>query len=336
MQAQDFVAAKWALALRVPSATEAAVERAFNEGKILRTHVLRPTWHFVSPTDIRWMILLTAPRIRQNRIYCERKLELDESLFKRSRAALTKALRGNNPLPRKELRTVLDRARVENRGDERLAHILMRLELEGLICSGPRQGKQFTYMLLDEAQAKYKTHAKLSAEDFDRDTALAELSRRYLTSRGPATAQDFAWWSGLTIGEAKSGFEMVRAEFRVESVEGKTYWFPDWANILSSRASNPVVHLLPVYDELVSGYRDRSAMFRVLHAKRFKLQEKEIFLNLITLNGEIVGSWRKVLEKKNVKILVKQFVPLLACDEQAIQREVERYGHFAGLPVVRE
>ena len=95
----------------------------------------------------------------------------------------------------------------------------------GALTRGPRQGKQFTYMLLDEAQAKYKTQAKLSAEDFDRDTALAELSRRYLTSRGPATAQDFAWWSGLTIGEAKSGFEMVRAEFGSSRSKGRLTGF---------------------------------------------------------------------------------------------------------------
>ncbi len=150
VQAQDFKAAKWALGLRMRRATNASIEATFNEGRILRTHLMRPTWHFVAPDDIRWLLQLTAPRVNLKCGPNYRKYELDATIFKRANRILTNALKGGKHLTRAALKTRLNRAGLEADDAIRLAHIFLRAELDGVVCSGPLIGKQFTYALLEE------------------------------------------------------------------------------------------------------------------------------------------------------------------------------------------
>jgi len=189
VQAQEYAGAKWALVQRMPGATDAAIEQAFTDGAILRTHLLRPTWHFVTPADIRWMLALTAPRVHALNAYYYRKCELDKTIFARSHDALVNALQGGKQLMREEVRTVLEQAGIATKGDLRFAYLMMHAELDGIVCSGARRGKQFTYALVEERVPPTRK--------VDRDEALAELVKRYFTSHGPATVQDFTWWSGL-------------------------------------------------------------------------------------------------------------------------------------------
>lgn len=215
IQAQDFAGAKWAIGSRLQHGTDAAVQQAFNEGKILRTHILRPTWHFVAPADIHWMLALTAPRITAFCAGMHRQLELDQATFKKSNATLHKALAGGRQLTRKELLPLFRQAKI--RTDElRLAHLLMQAELDGIICSGAMNGKQFTYALMEERAPGGKR--------LDPEEALGELALRYFKSRGPATLADFAWWSGLTVTDAKKGVEAHRSQFIREEVEEQNYW----------------------------------------------------------------------------------------------------------------
>ncbi len=207
VQAQDYEGAKWAVAQRTKDLTDAAFEQAFTAGAILRTHVLRPTWHFVTPTDIRWMLALTAQRVHAALNYHNRKLALDNALFAQSNAVLIKALQSGQQLTRTELGAFLQQADIATDDLLRLGHILIHAELEGIVCSGARRGKQFTYALLDERAPQAKTLA--------RDEALAELAKRYFTSHGPATLKDYVWWSGLTVADAKAGIEMVKTQRRV-------------------------------------------------------------------------------------------------------------------------
>ncbi len=186
VQAQEYGHAKWALGMRLPGATDVDVERAIAEGSILRTHVMRPTWHFVTSADIRWMLELTGPRVHALNAYYYRQQGLDDALFARSNAVLAKALAGGNYLTRPELQAALAGAGIVADGGLRASYLMMRAELDMLICSGPRRGKQFTYALLDERAP--------AASSLPRDEALAELTRRYFTSHGPATLKDFAWW----------------------------------------------------------------------------------------------------------------------------------------------
>ena len=194
VQAQDYTGAAWALALRAADLTLADVDRALAAGRILRTHVLRPTWHFVAPADIRWMLALTGPRVQAAMRSYDHKLELDGRVYARARALMSTALEGGHALTRAELAGVLRAGGIEAAG-QRLAHIVMHAELEADICSGPRRGAQFTYALLAERAPR--------ATLLPRGEALAALAERYFRSHGPATVRDFAWWSGLTLADAR-------------------------------------------------------------------------------------------------------------------------------------
>ena len=188
MQAQEYAMAKWAIGLRLPGSVEDDIEKAFTKGEILRTHLMRPTWHFVAPADIRWLLALTAPRVHAVNAFMYRQSELDTKLFKRSNDTIEKALSGGKQLTREQLKAALERKKIKADGF-RLAYLLMKAELDGIICSGARQGNQFTYALLEERVAP--------AKPVQRKEALAAFTQRYFASRGPATIKDFATWSGL-------------------------------------------------------------------------------------------------------------------------------------------
>jgi len=184
VQAQDYAGAKWALGLRAKGLTDADFDRAFDEGTILRTHILRPTWHFVTPADIRWMLALTFRRVHAANAHTYREFELNASVFRRSRKAIERELRGGKDRTRAELASVLRRAGIAAKGI-RLAALMIDAELEGVIVSGPRRGTQFTYALVEERAPRGRT--------VDREEALAELTTRYFSSHGPATLRDYAW-----------------------------------------------------------------------------------------------------------------------------------------------
>lgn len=150
IQSQDYAGAKWALGMRMKHAADELVDKALADGSILRTHLLRPTWHFVVPSDIRRMLALTAPRVRAASAYMYRKGGLDQKIFNRSNTAMEKALQGEKQLTRDEIRDALEKAGIKTEGEQRMAHLMMQAELDGVVCSGPRKGKQFTYMLLEE------------------------------------------------------------------------------------------------------------------------------------------------------------------------------------------
>jgi len=322
-QAQDYAGAKWALGLRMREATDNDIEKAFNNGSILRTHVLRPTWHFVRPADIRWMLALTAPRVHAVNAYMYRQQGLDDIVFKRSNAMLAKALEGGGQLTRNELRDVLRSAGIATDDGLRMSYLMMYAELEGLICSGARRGKQFTYALLEERAPQ--------AKRLERDEALAELSRRFFMSRGPATAQDFAKWSGLTLAEARNGLEAVKGGLELESVDGQAYWF------LRPRApivaTSPTAHLLSVYDEYISGYKDRSAIDANNLATLFSAMGNALQF-IIILDGQLVGTWKRTIRKEAVLIETNLLMKLSEAENQAIALAAQQYGAFLELPVV--
>src|SRR6266699_4035206 len=323
VQAQDFAAAKWALGLRLQGVKDDDIEQAFTNGAILRTHVMRPTWHFVSPADIRWLLALTAPRVNAGNASWYRRLELDDALFIRSNAVLAKALQGGKQLTRAELVSVLQRAGIATDELQRFSYIIMRAELDVIVCSGARRGRQFTYALLDERAPQAMT--------LDRHEALAEVASRYFTSRGPATLQDFVWWSGLTVADARTGLEMVTTQLMHEVVDGQKYWFSSSAS--PSNDLSQTVYLLPNYDEYIVGYTDRSAVFDASHAQHLDARGNVLFQHTIVLNGRVVGTWKRMLKKDEVMLTPSLFTPLTKDETHALITSAERYGEFLNMPV---
>jgi hypothetical protein len=302
-------------------ATDASLDRAFNEGKILRTHVMRPTWHFVTPADICWMLELTAPRVRRAMANMDRKLGLDREIIKKSNATLKKALGANQGLMRSELVPILEKEGISVEG-YRLGQLMGHAELDGVICSGPRKGKQFTYALLEQRAHK--------AKKLQRDEALAELTRRYFRSHGPATLQDFVWWSGLTMTDARKGIEAVGSEFEKEILDGQTYWF---APFTSKKSRSLKAYLLPNYDEYTVGYRDRSAIFDITHKDKLSAFRESVLTQVILIDGKISGTWKRNVKKRKVIVELAPFTKITKAHEQAVLSAAQRHGAFLGLPV---
>lgn len=302
---------KWSIGLRSVGLKEKDIDIAFNNGDILRTHLMRPTWHFVSPRDIRWLLALTAPRVHQASAFMYRQCGLDNAIFNRSSDVLAKALQGGKHQTREELQLELGKAGIEAEGF-RLGYIMMHSELEGIICSGPRRGNQFTYALLDERVSNEKK--------LDRTESLAELSTRYFTSRGPATVQDFSYWSGLTIKEATEGLEMTRSHFQQEIIEGKAYFF-----IPSEAAYGDKIQstfLMSDYDEYGMGYKDRSAL------SNHEFSGKLTYNRLLIVEGLAAGSWKRTVKKDKVLLEIIKNVPLTRDQEGKIAAAVKKYGEF--------
>ena len=324
VQAQDYFGAKWALGLRLRQDThDADIDRVFNAGTILRTHVLRPTWHFVTPADIRWLLALTSPRVQAINAAMYRKLELDSATLKRGHKAITKALQGGRQLTREELGETLEKAGIAPAKGQRLAYIVMHAELDSLICSGPRRGKQFTYALLEE---RVPPVAPLK-----RDESLATLTRRYFASHGPATAQDFAKWSGLTSADAKRGLDMVGAQLQHETINGAEYWFSSSATPITAKRATPTAYLLSVYDEYIIGYTNRNLIAEPqIAAKLFTMGNA--LTAVVVIDGQIVGTWRRTLGKEAVIIEIDYLTRLTKPQLRAVAAATQRYGEFLERP----
>jgi len=323
VQAQDHPGAKWALGLRTRDVDDAALDRAFDAGAFLRTHVMRPTWHYVAPEDLRWLLALTGPRVHAVNARVYRMVKADAALFRRAHARFTKALQGGRSLTRQELAEVLRGARIEA-GGLRLAYIVMHAELDGLLCSGPMRGKQHTYMLLEERVPP--------APALARDEALGRLALRYFTSHGPATVHDFAWWSGLTVADARAGVALLGDAVEPVVLDGTTYWTaapPARVNELDA-----VVHLLPNFDEHVVAYRDHGPSLDPAASDALRTRsDGPSGVHLLVRDGLVVGGWRRTVEKRAVALHVRPVIPLRRAERTALRRAAEDYGRFLGRPV---
>lgn len=321
VQSQEYQPTTWSLGMRMDNASDAnatAIEQSFTSGAILRTHVMRPTWHFVTADDIRWLLELTAPRVRATQTYYDRRLELDDALYARSNAAIGEAVAGGRYRTRAELGAALAKAGIAAEG-QRLGHIVMRAELDAVICSGPRRGKQFTYALLAERAPDART--------LSHDEALAELTRRYFTGHGPATVRDFTWWSGLTVADARVGLALVGPDLDAQDIDGQTYYFP--ADMSPAGDPGEVAFLLPTYDEFLVGY---SAFATSLNGGRER-GDWPAFYAALVIGGRVVGNWRRTITKNAAVIEVAPFSPLSATQHEAILTAAGRYGAFFGVSV---
>lgn len=322
VQAQDYLGSLWAIGLRMQNATQEVIEQAIADRTIIRTWPMRGTLHFVAATDVRWMLALLTPRVVANSQWRLKQLELDAGVFARSRKAFVNALRGGRHLSRNAMHKALEAAGIATAAGRGL-HILGQLAQEGLICFGTRQAKQPTFALLDEWAPAAKAR--------ERDVALAELASRYFTSHGPATLQDFAWWSGLTMADARDALEMSKSHLVQEVIKGRTYWLS--ASVRTAKDGRPTAYVLPAYDEYTVAYKDRSAVLDPLHAKRASTGNG-IFNPIIVIDGQVVGTWKRILEKGSVVITPNLFTALTKADKQALVMAAGEYGEFLKARVV--
>lgn len=318
VQAQDYPMAGWSVGQRTPSLTQADLDRAYRDGHVLRTHVMRPTWHFVHPADLRWLLELTAPRVHLANAHHYRTLGLDDELAVVATKVITGALTGGNRLTRKELAGVLEQAGIEV-GGLRMAYLMMRAELDGLVCSGGLAGRQHTYALLEERVP--------AAAPRGREESLVELVVRYFTSHGPATVKDFVWWSGLTAADTRRGLDAAGDRLDRQEVDGRVYWLGSVPR--PYRDPPTTVRLVQCFDECVVGYGDSRGALDVFGAVD-EPRESRTFVHPILLDTQVVGFWRRVLAAATVVVQTDLLMPLDSGQRAALDQEVHRYAQFLG------
>jgi len=321
VQAQDYPGALWALGLRTQTATEEAVEQAIAEKAIVRTWPMRGTLHFVAAADIRWMLGLLASRmIPRNQRRLQKEYELDGAMFVRCQKLLERALEGGKQLSRPAMYRVLEAGKIST-GKGRGLQILSHLALNQVLCFGTREGKQHTFTLVEEWVP--------TAKSLERDAALTEIARRYFTSHGPATLQDFIWWSGLTAAEAREGLELAKPHLVQEVIGGLTYWLVSSTPVV--KQASPTSYLLPAYDEYTVAYKDRSAVLDPLHARQASTGNG-IFNPIIVVDGQVVGTWKRTLKKDALAITLSPFAKFSKVETRALAAAASRYRKFLGVP----
>jgi hypothetical protein len=321
MQAQEYGPATWSIGQRSTGVVDADVDRALEEGSIVRTHVLRPTWHFVARDDLRWLMALSGPRVQQGNAGRYRRLGLDAKALDRGTKIVVRELAGGARRTRDQLAEALDRAGFDREG-QRMPHLLMHLELESVIGSGGLDGKRQTYVLLDGRLP--------STPQIDREQALAELVRRYLGSHGPSSLKDMSWWSGLTVGDLRRTMDELGDEVGAEEAEGFELWS------LSSVDPRPPaargVQLLQTYDELVVGYTEsRFAGDPSEGSARAAWLERSLPTGLLLHGDRVGGHWRRTFERDGVRIEAHLYEEPTATTTRAVNAAAERFGRFVGL-----
>lgn len=318
LQAQDYRMVKWAMGVRLPGATQTTIEEAIEDGRIIRTHLLRPTWHFVAARDLRWLLKLTAPRVKMAIRSRHKQLGITDEVVSQSNAVIADALGSGGPLIRTALVEALEKAGFENK-DNMASHLLLRAELEGVICSGPSRGNQHTYTLLDARVPEMDTP--------DKEDARARLARIYFSSHGPATLEDFTWWSGLTKTSARKGLEAIGDDFISEEINGHPYWM---SGALASADAKPAgnAYLLPAYDEFLISYRNRSRLIPDEENQQKAISNNGIFRPVIVVGGKVVGIWKRSIQKGRVLIEAEFFDRPADGTREKVEAAGQAYGQF--------
>ncbi|MFI9488964.1 winged helix DNA-binding domain-containing protein [Promicromonospora sp. NPDC052451] len=314
VQAQEPHSSAWGLAQRLTApVTLAGVQAALAEGTVLRTHVLRPTWHYVTPEDLAPLMTATAPRVRRAMLSAERPRGFDHALLPRRHGVIADALAGG-PLTRKEIGAVLAEAEGEPLDAWHLGQVMMHAELDLLVASGPMRGKQPTYRLLPEQKT------------WDEEAARVHLARAYVRGHGPCRAEDVAWWGTLTKGAARAA--VADAGLTRHEVAGLTLWAD---GDLPDPAPPGTVRLLSVYDELFChDFKGWPALTRLAMPSRW------LYTGLVVVDGMIAGGWARVLKTRSVEITVELTDEPTAAVWASLEAEAARYGAFCELePVLR-
>jgi hypothetical protein len=322
VQAQDYNMSEWAVGVRLPGSTADTIKSAINSGEIIRTHVLRPTWHLVSSADIYWMLELSAPQIKSLSRSRDKELGLTETAFGRSNSVIEKALSNGIHLTREEMVKVLAAAGFKN-DNNRVSHLLMRAEIDGIIASGSIINGKQTYALLADRVSKTNT--------MNRDEAVVKLARRYFTSHGPATLYDFIWWSGLPVKDCRKAIEAVKLSFDSAKIGDETYFFT--SNVTVPKFEKNHIVLLPAFDEFIISYKNRTASLPFEnHIKAVLING--IFRPVIVHNGKVIGIWKRILKNDNVFPEIEYFGSPDKTTKKQVNKSFEHYAQFLEKKVV--
>ena len=306
VQAQDFGQALLAVATRTFASTASSIEVCLNEGTLIRTHVLRPTWHLVAAVDLRWMVDLTAPRVSVAAGHGYRRFGLTSEVRAQTRRIIEKEL-ASGCRTREELMVAIGAAGFPTESIP-AAHHLMDAELALVVCNGPRRGKEMTYDLVDRRVP--------SAAPVPRDEALSRLALRYIAGHGPATDRDFAWWSGLGLIDARRGLEASRPSLKTRQRDDETFWTTG-----EDQPPPKGFRWLAGFDEYLIAFTDRSAALDPQVASR-AFTSNGIFFPVVLHDGRVSGTWKRKETARAVTVTVDWFeVPPQGAEESRLEWE---------------
>lgn len=289
MQSQDYNGGLWSLGLRTKQASQHDVEQAIADRKIVRTWPMRGTLHFLHADDVHWMVNLLAPRVtasvRNRRV---NQLGLTDAVVAEAEQLMRQELKGGRSIERNQVVELLQGVKGLKIDNQHTQHLMRNFGERGIICFGPHAGKQPTFVLLDEWIPKPAD--KLQSE------ALSELAERYFVSHGPATLKDFAGWGMLKMSDARTGLEAAKNNLQQTVINEKTYYF---AKGLQAAESTDAI-LLPGFDEYILGYKERETVLKMEHANKVVPGGNGMFLPTVVDNGQVVGLWKRKLNKSGV------------------------------------
>ena len=318
VQAQDYAMATWGIGLRISGGTEKLIQKEIDSGAILRTHLLRPTWHLVSADDIWWMLELTAAQVRMKSGSRLKELGINSEVCLKSNQVIESAFANHKYLTREELYLEMEQNKVDG-GKDRWSHLIFLAELDGILCSGIKKDKNQTYAILGD---RVPRPASIS-----RDEALGKLAFKYFSSHSPASLNDFIWWSGLSVTAAKRALEIIKPGFISENIANQEFWLPE--NLSRSAPVIPSVYLLPAFDEFLISYKDRTAAFPLAqHSKAFT--NNGIFHPVIVVNGEVKGLWKRTIKKDTVYFEPKFFNPVSKDVLDLTKKSARKFAEFLG------
>ncbi|WP_455590516.1 winged helix DNA-binding domain-containing protein [Bacteroides sp.] len=318
IQAQDATMAKWAVGIRLDKANLNAIDAALEKGEILRMHVMRPMWHYVTAEDARWMIRLSAERIKAANASYAKSIgrDISENLFLKCCKQIERILEGNRHLTKQEIEEELQReGLIVNEHD--ITRFLLFAETEGIVCSGADKGNKQTYALLEERIAP--------AKELHRDEALAQLALRYFKSHSPASLNDFVWWSGLTMGDARKAISFIESELLTECIASQDYFIHESCQPPAKSTSS--LHFLPPFDEYLISYKDRSAVLASEHQHK-AFNNWGTFYPVIAHKGKIVGNWKKAIKKKELTLETSFFEPATSVAPKLMEQAKKKYKAF--------
>lgn len=317
VQAQDYPLACWSVGQRTGGATCASVTAAVAAGDVLRTHVLRPTWHFVAREDLRWMLALTGARVKARLVPFDSRGGLDPETVRRGVKAVTAVFRDGGHRTREEVASALKASQSLQLSGWALGHVLMHAELDGVLCSGRPKGSKQTHALLDERAPSldYPTG----------DEALALLARRYFQSHAPATERDFRWWSGLPAAASRRAIAALAPEattVRVADLE-----FVEWRDPVAG--GSPGAHLLQPFDELVVAYSESRALLDLAGAVADRKPEG-LLSRTVLVDSQVVGRWRRASAPQSFAVSVEMPSLPAVRVKRALEAAAARHADFFG------
>ncbi len=318
VQGQDYLGAKWSVGLRLPGSSDADIEKALLDKSIIRTWAMRGTLHLMTASDVRWLLRLLSPRIIAGNARRYKELGLDEDTLARSNEILTKALE-KKELTRTALFDILEQNGISTEG-QRAPYILQRASYDGLVCQGIMRGRDPIYFSMESLP---------KGDELKGDEALEALARRYFISRGPATLQDFVWWSGIPIADAKKGLEIVKSQLSQENINGQTYYFSHLAPAKHNKTIT--AYLLPGFDEYIVGYKERSVIMDKAYMKTLT-PTNGMLPPTIVIDGKVVGTWKRIINKSKVLVTLNPSRDLTKAENKDISVAIQRYSEFLGIP----